>query len=131
MGLTVCLKQHACSRHRHHTTSQVPEAVHWAAYKASHFKGLVPYKSLPHSTAQTSLIRALLDNDDGAAKAALGLTDQDYGTQPQPCTSNPLEQLRVTSDPAKRAALLQQLDSAWSDWEAVYRQEAGKASMHH
>lgn len=35
--------------------------------------------------------------------------------------ANPLEALRVTSEPAKRAALLQALDNAWSDWEALYR----------
>ncbi|KAG2497961.1 hypothetical protein HYH03_004222 [Edaphochlamys debaryana] len=33
---------------------------------------------------------------------------------------NPLELLRETTDPLRRAALLRQLDASWSGWEAAY-----------
>ncbi|GIL43645.1 hypothetical protein Vafri_1316 [Volvox africanus] len=38
----------------------------------------------------------------------------------QSVSKNPLEQLRVTTDPRNRSELLQQLDTCWSDWEERY-----------
>ncbi|GLC33857.1 hypothetical protein PLESTB_000512100 [Pleodorina starrii] len=39
----------------------------------------------------------------------------------QPASKNPLEQLRVTTDPRRRSELLQQLDTCWSEWEELYQ----------
>lgn len=78
---------------------------------------LPPSLLWPRATRRSCAARAA---PDPGQQVQPGTATAQQSTSHSPQSQNPLEQLRVTTDPRRRSELLLQLDNCWSECEERY-----------